>query len=272
MLGEIARWYQHDPAKQTMYHLQVRNARRRFAELRQRKAAESRTFAASAVHGEDARPMPLLEAHPESLAGIAAGEIITIVSGLPRSGTSLMMQILEAAGIPPFTDGKRQADESNRKGYYEHEKAASLLATPDRSWLKGAKGAAVKIVVPLLAGLPTVLRPPNSEPERLHYRLLYMEREMEEILASQRAMLERLGKPRAAGEREADIGKAYRQQERHGKAWSATHGVHAMSVSYSALVHHPDEVLPRLAEFLGLGDKLGAMSACIDPALHRARL
>jgi hypothetical protein len=272
MLGEIARWHQHDPAKQTMYHLQVRNARRRFAELRQRKAAESRTFAASAVHGEDARPMPLLEPHPESLAGVAAGEVITIVSGLPRSGTSLMMQILEAAGMLPFTDGKRRPDESNRKGYYEHEKIALLLSTPDRSWLKEARGRAVKVVVPLLAGLPPKLRIENSEPERVHYRLLYMERDMEEILRSQDTMLERLGKPLAAGERAADIGKAYRQQERHGKTWCATHKIHAMSVSYQTLVYRPEEVLPGIAAFLGVADKLGAMSACIDPALHRARV
>ena len=207
----------------------------------------------------------------KTLAGVPAEEIITIVSGLPRSGTSLMMQILEAAGVPPFTDNKRQADESNCKGYYEHDKVASLLSNPDRSWIKEAKGAAIKVVVPLLAGLPPRLRKPNSEPEPLRYRVLFMERDMEEILQSQDTMLQRLGKSRPASEKPADISKAYRQQERHAKSWCVSLGVHAMSVSFQALVHQPDEVLPQLAGFLGMTDRLPAMRACIDPALHRAR-
>ena len=91
------------------------------------------------------------------------------------------MQILEAAGVPPFTDNKRQPDESNRKGYYEHDKVASLLSDPDRAWIKEAKGRAIKVVVPLLAGLPRKLRKPNSELEPVHYRILFMERAMEEI-------------------------------------------------------------------------------------------
>ena len=192
--------------------------------------------------------MPTLEPHPEALAGISAAEIITVVSGLPRSGTSLMMQILEAAGIPPFTDGRRQPDESNRKGYYEHDKVASLLSSPDRSWIAGAKGAAIKVVAPLLAGLPAKIRKQDSEPEPLHYRVLFMERLMEEVLQSQETMLDRLGRTPAASEKAADIAKAYRQQERHAKSWCAGLGIHAMSVSYEALVHHPDDVLPRIAK------------------------
>ena len=71
--------------------------------------------------------MPELQQHPEALAGIPPEEIVTVVSGLPRSGTSLMMQILEAASIPPFTDNKRKPDDSNPKGYYEH--GESLLCS-----------------------------------------------------------------------------------------------------------------------------------------------
>jgi hypothetical protein len=155
--------------------------------------------------------MPVLQPHPEALANLPAEEIVTVVSGLPRSGTSLMMQILEAAGVPPFTDNNRQADESNSKGYYEHDKVASLLFDPDKSWIREAKGTAIKVVVPLLAGLPRKLRKPNSDPEPLHYRLLFMERDMEEILGSQETMLQRLGKSRAANEKAADISKAYQQ-------------------------------------------------------------
>jgi len=99
-----------------------------------------------------------------------------------------------------------------------------------------------------------------------------MEREMEEILQSQGTMLQRLGRTAAAGETTPDISKAYRQQERRAKGWCVTLGVHAMSINYQALVHRPDEILPPLAAFLGATDKLAAMRACIDPALHRARL
>jgi tetratricopeptide (TPR) repeat protein len=273
MLGEIARWHQRDAAKQTFYHLQVGDSRRRLAELAQRHRGETKlATAASATAGQDTRPMPELQPHPETLAGLPAAEIITVVSGLPRSGTSLMMQILEAAGIPPFTDGRRQADASNEKGYYEHEKAASLFSDPDKSWLKDARGAAIKIVVPLLAGLPPKLRHPDTGPEPLHYRILFMEREMEEILQSQETMLRRLGKSPVTHEKATDIGKAYRQQERHGKSWCSGLGAHAMSVSYHTLVHRPEEILPQLAAFLGATDKLDAMRACIDPTLHRARV
>jgi len=226
---------------------------------------------AASIQTGNARPMPELKQHPEALAGVSAEEIVTVVSGLPRSGTSLMMQILEAAGVAPFTDNKRQADESNCKGYYEHDKVASLLSDPNKSWIADARGTAIKVVVPLLGGLPRKLNKPDSEPELLHYRVLFMERDMEEILQSQGTMLERLGKSRPASEKPADISKAYRQQERHAKSWCATAGVHAMCVSFHALVHRPDEVLPQLAGFLGVTDKLPAMRACIDPTLHRAR-
>jgi hypothetical protein len=95
-----------------------------------------------------------------------------------------------------------------------------------------------------------------------------MEREMEEILASQDSMLARLGKPTHPG---ADIAKAYRQQVRHAKSWLTGRGIPAMSVSYADLVHRPDEALPPLAAFLGVPEKLAAMRAVIDPTLHRAR-
>jgi tetratricopeptide (TPR) repeat protein len=271
MLGEIARWHKRDPAEQALYQVKVLETRRRLTELRKQKAVEVRAAGANSTHQQEVRAMPILQPHPEALVGVPADEIITVVSGLPRSGTSLMMQILEAAGIPPFTDNRRQADESNSKGYYEHDKVASLLSNPDKSWIREAKGTAIKIVVPLLAGLPRKLSEADSEPEPLHYRLLFMERDMEEILQSQDTMLQRLGKSRPASGKAANISKVYRQQERHAKSWCAGLGIHAMSVSFHALVHHPDEVLPQVAGFLGVSDNLPTVGACIDPTLHRAR-
>jgi tetratricopeptide (TPR) repeat protein len=271
MLGEIARWHKKDPAKQAVYQVKVVETRRRLTELRKQKAAEVRTAVATSARKEEAYPMPELKQYPEALAGVPAEDFITVVSGLPRSGTSLMMQVLEAAGVPPFTDNKRQADDSNRRGYYEHDKVASLLSNPDKSWIRDAKGTAIKVVVPLLAGLPHKLRKPDAEPEPLQYRILFMERDMEEILWSQDRMLKRVGKSPAAGEKTVDISKAYRQQERHAKSWCVSMRIPAMSVSFEALVHRPDEILPQIAGFLGVADKVSAMRACIDPALHRAR-
>jgi len=98
-----------------------------------------------------------------------------------------------------------------------------------------------------------------------------MERDMEEILESQGTMVERLGKTCPASEKAANISKAYRQQERHAKGWCVNLGIHSMSISFEALVHHPDQVLPQVAGFLSVADKLPAMRACIDPALHRTR-
>ena len=271
MLGEIARWHKKDPAEQALYQVKVLETRRRLTELRKQKAAEAHASVDASPQREKIHPMPELRQHPETLAGVPAEEVITVVSGLPRSGTSLMMQILESAGVPPFTDSKRQPDESNRKGYYEHDNVASLLSRPDKFWLREAKGTAIKVVVPLLAALPPRLRKPDSEPELLHYRVLFMERDIEEILQSQNTMLQRLGKAPVVSEKTADISKVYREQERHGKRWCAGLGVHAISVSFPALVHDPDNVLPQLASFLGVADKLPAMRNCIDPALHRAQ-
>lgn len=270
MLSKIARWHKKDSAQLAVYQVKIQEARRRLMELRKQKTAQVHAAVVVPAHGRETRPMPELKQHPEALAGVPAEEIITVVSGLPRSGTSLMMQILEAAGIPPFSDNKRKADESNRKGYYEHERVASLLSSSDRSWLKETRGSAIKIVAPLLAALPQKVRKPESEPEPLHYRILFMERDMEEILQSQSTMLQRLGKSPAASQTTPDISKAYRQQERHARSWCIARGIHAMSINYHSLVHQPDQMLPQLAAFLGTSNKLLAMRACIDPALHRA--
>ena len=107
--------------------------------------------------------------------------MITVVTGLPRSGTSLAMQLLEAAGIPPFTDGQRLADASNPQGYYEAQIVKTL--PQDSAWLAQAEGRAVKVIHLLLPHLP----------DNRAYRVLVMGRELGAVLRSQRLMLERLG-------------------------------------------------------------------------------
>jgi tetratricopeptide (TPR) repeat protein len=106
LLAEIARWHKKDIAEFAVYQFKVHDARRSLMELRQQKAAEVRLATTTPAPGREVRPMPELRPHPEALAGIPESEIITVVSGLPRSGTSLMIQILEAAGICAWRTAK----------------------------------------------------------------------------------------------------------------------------------------------------------------------
>ena len=106
---------------------------------------------------------------------------IVVVSGLPRSGTSMMMQMLEAGGMEVMTDGLRAADEDNLKGYFEYETVKALHT--DRNWLPEARGKAVKIISELLKYLP----------ETQTYRIIFLRRALEEVLASQDRMLVRRG-------------------------------------------------------------------------------
>ena len=134
--------------------------------------------------------------------------MITIVTGLPRSGTSLAMQLLEAAGILPFTDGCRSADASNPQGYYEAEIVKTL--PQDSSWLEEAEGRAVKVIHLLLPNLPL----------GRNYRVLVMERDLGAVLRSQQLMLERLGRAGAALPEER-LRQVYGAQLAQMEAWLA---------------------------------------------------
>ncbi|MEE9610292.1 MAG: tetratricopeptide repeat protein, partial [Desulfatiglandales bacterium] len=131
-------------------------------------------------------------------------DFITVVSGLPRSGTSMLMQMLDAGGHPCLTDKERKADDNNPRGYFELEKVKQLRK--DRSWLPDAKGKAVKIIAQLLPFLPP----------RFHYRVIFMERDIKEVLASQRKMLEHRGRSGAKVSDES-LGKTFRRQVRQVK-------------------------------------------------------
>src|ERR1700730_19121643 len=113
---------------------------------------------------------------------------VIIVSDLPRSGTSLMMQMLENGGVEVVTDNIRTADTDNPKGYYEFEKVKKIKE--DASWLPATRGKAFKMVSQLLYDLPVGEK----------YRIIFMERDLDEVLASQEKMLERLGQRAAPRE------------------------------------------------------------------------
>lgn len=184
---------------------------------------------------------------------------ITIVSGLPRSGTSLMMQMLAGGGIPPVTDHLRQADEDNPRGYFEFDLVKRLRT--DQSWLDMACGHAVKIIHLLLRELPT--------DGRFQYRVLLMKRSLEEVIASQSAMLARAGKASADP---ATLTTVFRSQLAEVERWLGAHPCFAVfPIEYHRAVENPAEVARDIDAFLGSELDQAAMVAAVDASLYRQR-
>lgn len=183
------------------------------------------------------------------------GEVITVVSGLPRSGTSMMMQMLEAGGIPACTDDRRQPDESNPRGYLEHE-GAMRLAT-DNAWLAQARGRAVKVIAPLLKALPA---------DR-HYNVVFMLRDLDEVIQSQTAMLERRGRSGAALTNE-QLRARYEEEISAARVLVDNNpNMRAVFVDYAEVTASPRAVAARLASFVGNLSADRAAEA-VDPALR----
>ena len=190
---------------------------------------------------------------------------ITVVSGLPRSGTSLMMQALAAGGIPPLTDERRTADASNPRGYLELE-AVKRLKT-DRSWLPQARGKAVKIIHLLLPELVAAADAGIKE----EYRVVMMRRPVEEVVASQRAMLARQGKP-AAAVPDTQLGKLFLDQlTRVEHLLAGRPEFQVLGVSYPALIADPAAEMARVNAFLGSVLDETAMARAVDPKLYREK-
>lgn len=183
---------------------------------------------------------------------------ITVVTGLPRSGTSMMMQMLRAGGMPPATDGVRAADEDNPRGYLEMEAVRRLRDEDPRALLAGLAGHAVKIVHPLVYRLPA----------DLPVRLVVMRRGLDEVLRSQEVMLARRG--RAAGDARGVREAAARELERMDR-WMEERGLPALVLRYAEVVGDPGGAARSLAAFLGGGLDAGRMAAAVDPVLHRNR-
>jgi hypothetical protein len=185
---------------------------------------------------------------------------IVVVSGLPRSGTSLMMQMLEAGGIEPLTDHEREADDDNPKGYYEFER---VKKTPegDTAWLQEAQGKAVKIITAILVTLPA----DHS------YDVIFMRREMEEILASQKQMLLRRGEDADKVSDEV-MAEGFRQHIVGVFDWMGKQKyLRYIEVSFNALVSEPGDEIARLSEFLGRELNPEEMRKMISPDLYRQR-
>lgn len=185
---------------------------------------------------------------------------ITIVSGMPRSGTSLMMQILEASGIDIFTDGERSNDDNNPKGYYEHEIVKRINHNPH--WLKNCNGKAVKIVAPLISSLPYNYK----------YKVIYMDRDPMEIYRSQEQMLLRMGKRNSKQIFSQGILNQIEQTIHNTKSWLNNHPcVDVIYVPYSELIDQPQKYAPQISKLLDKQIDLTVLQATIDPKLYRER-
>ncbi len=232
------------------------------AEIARQRVAEAKT----AVHCDDDSSAVTLPTFPlmharDCRLNPAEGPPLVVVSGLPRSGTSLLMQMLAAAGLSLVTDAHRAADESNPCGYLEDERVKRLPFDRDRSWLNEARGQAIKIVAPLL----------HCVPADLPLKIIFMQRPPAELLASQHAMLWREGKSRPSGgvaalargfaDLLAQVNLLLNQRPK----WEL------LPLSFHDAVHRPEETARAVATFLHQTCDISAMARVADPALHRTR-
>lgn len=205
------------------------------------------------VRGPFSQPGPLLH-------GPSKDRII-VVSGLPRSGTSMMMRMLRAGGLEILTDNRRIADDSNPLGYFEDERVKQLR-DGYHEWLDSAIGKAVKVVSPLLAYLPV----------RHAYKLIFMLRGVEEIVASQRRMLSRQGEDSGKGTDE-ELAAAYRNHLRQMEGWLADQPhLETMYMHYRDIIDDAATHALRVGQFSGRPLDTHAMMAAVDGGLYRERV
>jgi len=180
---------------------------------------------------------------------------VTIVSGLPRSGTSLMMQMLDKAGVDILQDQLREADISNPKGYYEYKPVMSLYK--DNSWLSKGQEKAVKVVAPLLKYLDSTLR----------YKIIFMRRDLNEIIQSQQKMI---GK--SEQEFPVTLYNKYQKLVANVTLWDKSEpGVEILYVNYTDVLQNPATEIARIEKFLGVTLDTQQMINCVDVSLYRNR-
>ncbi len=218
------------------------------------------TFLAQGHRDMAARKLEQKTATPAAGSPLDPKREVVVVSGLPRSGTSLMMQMLAAGGLPIVTDHERAADADNPRGYLEWERIKRLGKDP--AAFGQAAGKAVKVISHLLLVLPRDFR----------YRIIFMERDLDEILASQAAMISRRATSVQPPNPEAVRGQ-YQRHLAEIKSWLARQpGMAVLFVSYREAVESPAEVARRVTSFLGGACDGPSMAAVADRSLYRQRL
>lgn len=184
---------------------------------------------------------------------------IIVVSGLPRSGTSMMMKMLTEGGIPAVIDSLREADEDNPNGYFEIQQVKALK-DGEKQWVYDARGKLIKVISYLLEFLP----------EDISYDIIFMEREIHEILASQKKMLERRNEVSAISD--AEMEAQYREHLKAVKYWLPRRpNMRVLYVKYNEMVNSPETLVPAIVNFLELPLNVEAMASVPNPSLYRNR-
>ncbi|MFM1873126.1 MAG: hypothetical protein RL398_2548 [Planctomycetota bacterium] len=184
---------------------------------------------------------------------------VTIVSGLPRSGTSMLMQMVHAGGLPAVTDGERVADADNPRGYFEFERVKALRT--DKGWLDEAEGKVVKVIHMLLPELP----------DDREYRVVFVERDLDEVVASQQTMLARLGKPGGALPPERLKAAFGAQLQQVSAVLAGRPRTAVLRIAYKEVIADPVGAAARIDEFLSGGLDRAAMAGSVDAGLYRNR-
>jgi hypothetical protein len=200
-------------------------------------------------------PMEIGRREPQSMSDV----FITIVSGLPRSGTSLMMQMLQAGGMELLTDGQRVPDEHNPRGYFEYEGVKH--SRHDLSWLNHAAGKAVKVIHLLLLHLPA----------GRNYRVVFLVRDIQEVIASQRAMLKQQGRT-GATLTDVKLAEIFESQLAQVRQWLAERAnFQILYVNHNSLIQNPLAAAKQINEFLGGHLLATKMADAVNPTLYRQR-
>jgi hypothetical protein len=190
---------------------------------------------------------------------VCYGRPIVVVSGLPRSGTSMAMKMLEAGGLCVMTDGRRTADEDNPKGYYEDERVKDLHQVGDKTWLRESRGKVIKIISFLLKSLP----------DDNNYRVLFMHRNLPEIVASQNKMLARRGERNDTPDERAVA--LLEEQVRDARFFLRRPQFEVLELTYRETLDQPRPSALRMAQFVGAVLDVDKMTQVVDVQLYRNR-
>ncbi len=266
LLSHLYRKFLNDPKQADHHAAEVERIRNRpIADKEAQQNRRNMLFELPEFDSEQKRHDRLIEERPDRVdPRKRSGKTFTLVSGLPRSGTSLMMQMLEAGGLPPKTDDIRQADVDNPKGYMEWEKIKQVGKNPAVMNELDLDKKAIKVISMLLQKLP-----PNHD-----YKIIFMTRPVEEVVESQAAMITRLNTEGANLDSEQiERGLASHRQEILG--WLAgVPRIKHLVVDYPTLVESPEEIIQSIAEFLGpeILPNPERMISAVDPSLYRRRV
>ncbi len=189
------------------------------------------------------------------------GAPVIVVSGLPRSGTSMMMKMLAASGVELVTDNLRAADEDNPEGYFEYERVKELAEAEDSSWMIEHRGKVIKVISLLLEDLP----------DTCFYKVVFMHRDLAEVLASQNKMLQRRGEHGGGTDDSTMAGLYARHLKKVQLRLSGRRNFAWLDVQYREVIENPREQAERVGRFIGFPDRAERMAAAVDRQLYRNR-